>query len=299
MKLNREIWYRRSLWMPGWGEISLSALLIGLFSGLLLIPFFNSPQAPFEALTRLISSGFFGRWLHRVHDLSGDIFLITMTLHLLEYIDKKSYREYLFKPWILLVLLGVSGLWLVFSGFLSQGSLESESAVRIWFGILSELPWIGRTLIQLLFGSDGRSVIFPVIYQHHAVSLTILTLLLTFLHIQRLKAERYTFYYTLSVITILSLLLPPDIGRPLNSPAFHISGPWYFSGLQEMLIWLPVWLTGFVFPLAAILLLMLLQRYRNFEKIWLVLLTVLAVFYLAETIIGLFLRGSDWPILMR
>ncbi len=299
MKINREFWYRRSLWMPGWGELSLSALLIGLFSGLVLIPFFNTPQAPFESVTRLVSSGFFGSWLYQVHALSGDVFLITMILHGLEYLDKKSYRDYQFKAWLLLILLGVAGLWLVFSGFLSRGSLESESAIYILHGIFGQMPGIGLLLSHMLLGSDGQNAVVTVIYQHHAASLTILTLILTFVHIQRLKAERYTFYYTLAVITVLSLILPPDIGRMPGSPAFHIAGPWYFIGLQEMLVWLPVWFSGLFIPLAAIILLLLLQYFPDFERVWLRLLILLALFYLAETFTGFFLRGADWPILMR
>ena len=134
MNLNPENIFTKRLWLPGWGEIALSALQLALISGMMLIPFFTPGAASFTSVSLLNGAGFFGRWLHSVHSYSGDIFLFASAIHTVEYLLKKSYREYRLRPWALLIALAVIALLAVFSGFLSIGSKESLAA-RIFFRV--------------------------------------------------------------------------------------------------------------------------------------------------------------------
>jgi ubiquinol-cytochrome c reductase cytochrome b subunit len=280
--------------MPGWGEITLSALLVALLSGAMLIPLIPAGSEAFSSLSQLagLSSG---HLLHSVHSYSGDLFLFGMAMHVWEYLYKKVHRAYRLPDWMWLVLLGVVSVLVVFSGFLSIGSKESGSAIAIFRGIAGQLSVPGETINRFLFGGTHGTAI----YVHHASTFTMLTVVLTYVHIRRIKPERYTFFYSLAILLVLSMAVPAFIGHTPDSVIEVVKGPWYFIGLQEMLSWLPVWLAGIVIPLGFTVLFLLLPLSAKADKQVLVLLTLLLLFYLIEMSIGLYLRGAEWQFLWR
>lgn len=299
MSKNLDKIFAKRLWLPGWGEIALSALQLALISGMMLIPLFTPGANAFESVSLLNGSGLLGRWLHSFHSYTGDIFLFAAAIHTIEYLLKKSYRDYQLKPWALLIALALLSLLAVFSGFLSIGSKESIAALHIFSGIMEMPGRIGQALALFFLGNAPANVASAAIYFHHIATFTVLTVILTYIHLKRLKAESYAFYYALVLLLLISLLFPAQIGQALSSPAQVVKGPWYFIGLQEQLAWMPVWLAGWLMPVLLLLLLALLPVLRRYEKFSLYAFTVFAVFYLAEGIIGWFLRGAGWQILLR
>ncbi|MBD3225974.1 MAG: hypothetical protein GF313_14700 [Caldithrix sp.] len=291
--------FKRTWWMPGWGEIALSSLIWALVSGMLLVPGFNAHHDPFQSVSRLISVDAFGYFLHSFHSYSGDIFLIAAFVHTIEYLIKRTHRSYLFKQWFYLILLMIVSILAVFSGFLSIGSKESASALHIFDGILQTVPVIGGQL-SLFFIQLTRNINpFSVIYLHHAATFTILTVILTYVHIKRLKAERYALLYTGFLLALLALILPASLGHPADAVVSVVKGPWYFIGLQEMLSWMPVFVAGIAFPLIIIGLLAWLPQLKSKDRPVLYAIAVLLIFYLMESVIGWFLRGEGWQIFGR
>ncbi len=292
--MNLNFLFNRRLWMPGWGEITLSALMIALVSGVMLIPLIPAGKDAFTSLSRLVGVPS-GHLLHSVHSYSGDVFLLGMAMHVWEYLYKKVHRSYLFSGWLWLVLLGMLSILLVFSGFLSIGSKESNSAISIFRGIAGQLAVLGETLNLFLFGAHQDAAV----YVHHASTFTILTVVLTYIHIRRIKPDSYTFFYSLTILLVLSGLLPVFIGHTPDSVVEVVKGPWYFIGLQEMLSWLPIWLAGIVIPIAFIFSFLLIPLSIKVEKPALMLFSLLLLFYLLEMSIGLYLRGAEWQFLWR
>ncbi len=299
MTVNLEKIFAKRLWLPGWGEIALGALQLALISGMMLIPLFMPGVKAFESVSLLNGSGFLGRWLHSFHSYCGDIFLFAAAIHTIEYLLKKSYREYMLKPWALLIALALLSLFAVFSGFLSIGSKESLAAQHIFSGILEMPGKIGQVATLYLLGNVPDNTASASIYFHHIATFSGLTVILTYMHIKRLKAESYAFYYTFVLLLFISLLLPAQIGQALSSPAEVLKGPWYFIGLQEQLAWMPVWLAGWLMPVLVLLLMALLPVLRRYENFVLYILAAFAVFYLAEGFIGWFFRGAGWQLLLR
>ncbi len=299
MNFNAEQIFAKRLWMPGWGEIALSALQLALISGMLLIPVFVPGETAFRSVSQLVGSGFIGRLLHSFHSYAGDIFLLATGVHLIEYLYKKEYRSYVFKSWLILIVLGVVSLLVVFSGFLSIGSKESVSAQHIFVQIMSILGTFGKTLTHFLMSSVAEHTALSTIYVHHVATFSILGVILTYIHLRRFKAETYSFYYTLILLLVLSVVLPAHIGQPVDAPAAVVKGPWYFIGLQEALSWMPAWAAGILLPEAVIVLLILLPVLRQKEKTVLYALSLAGVFYLFETVVGWFFRGEGWQLLLR
>ena len=299
MSITAEKIFEKKLWLPGWGEIALSALQLALISGLLLIPFFQPGGQAFTSVSLLNGSGFLGRWLHSFHSYCGDIFLFAVIIHTIEYLAKKSYRSYMFKSWFYVILLGVISLLAVFSGFMSLGSKESISAMGILRSVLELFADFGQLFDRFLFRADVSDQALSTIYFHHIATFTLLTVVLTYIHIRRLQSGRFAFYYTLLMLLLISAVFPARLGVTPETPVAVVKGPWYFIGLQELLSWAPAWIAGALFPGIIILLLLLLPVFYKKDKIILYSLAVFFVLYLAESLIGWLLRGDGWQLLLR
>jgi len=289
------ILFKKNLWTPGWGEISLSAFIIALISGVFLIPFFESSPDPFKSISIFINYSTLNHLLHSLHSYSGDLFLIAGFMHTFEYIYKKSYTNYSFKPWFFMVLLSVFSLLAVFSGFLSIGSKGSFSAISIVSGILSRLSVVGTFISEFLFPNEQLSVI----YMHHIATFTILSVILIYVHIKKLKPESYALYYTLTILIIFSIAFPEGIGFSPETPLEVIKGPWYFIGFQEMLGWLPVWIAGLLFPIIILIFFSIFPYIKERKNEILYGFMLITFFYFAESIIGYFFRGDEWQFLFR
>ncbi|MGD9487250.1 MAG: cytochrome b N-terminal domain-containing protein [Calditrichaceae bacterium] len=297
--MNRSVFFEKTLWMPGWGEISLSSLVLALISGLMLIPFYISGDDPFRSVSQFISAGYMGAFLHGFHSYAGDIFLISTVIHIIEYLLKKTYQSYTMKSWGLLIILFVISILTVFSGFLSIGSKESFSAVHIFDGILQTLPALGNTLSNFLLQSERSTTPLAVIYTHHAATFSILSVILTYIHIHRLKSERYAFAYTIILISLFAILFPAKLGFRPDAVIEVVKGPWYFIGLQELLAWLPVSIAGVVFPSLILIAFFLLPVVKKFEKSVLYFILLMIIIYMIESIIGTYFRGDGWQFLNR
>ncbi len=287
--------FKKNVWMPGWGELSLSALLIALISGFLLLPFFSPQPDAYKGIALFINYSLLTHFLHSLHSYSGDLFLIAGFMHTFEYIYKRSYQSYSFKSWFLLILLALFSLTAVFSGFLSIGSKESLSAESIVKGILSHL-WIGGRWLSTFLFAKGHS---SIIYMHHISTFTVLSIILIYIHLRRLKAENYVFYYTLILLTAFSMFFPEGIGYAPQTPLETIEGPWYFIGFQELLGWLPVWAAGISLPFILFLSFSLLPFYKKNNNRVLYAFLLFSFFYIIESFIGYFLRGDGWQLLYR
>jgi len=292
--MNLTFLFNRRFWLPGWGEISLSALVLALISGFMLIPLVPAGNTGFLALSQLIGSSS-GHLLHSVHSYSGDLFLLTLFMHIWEYLYKKVHLSYTLNSWGWLIVLIVFSLLVVFSGFLSIGSKESNSAMLIFKGILKSFSFAGEAVNHFLFGSAQGTIV----YLHHASTFTVLTVILTYILIRRIKPDRYVRLYSLLLLLFAAVVNPVMIGHPVDSVTEVVKGPWYFIGLQEMLSWLPIWLAGILFPLASLLIVYFLPLKERIAKILLIVLAIFILFYLAETIIAIYFRGNEWQLLWR
>jgi len=286
--------YERKLLMPGWGEIALSAFIIALVSGVLLIPFISSGNESFLLLSKLVASNA-GYLVHSVHSYSADIFLISLVMHTFEYLYKKAHLSYSMRSWFWLVLLSIVSIIVVLSGFLSIGSKESMSAIAILKGIFEPVVFIGKPVVQFLFGRQSTSTI----YTHHVSTFTVLPLILVYVHIRRIKPDVYAIIYTLGLTLLIAWLQPAAIGHLPDSVMEVVKGPWYFIGLQEMLGWMPVWLAGIIFPVFGIGLFWLLPLSEQTSKIMIRFLILIMLFYVVEMFVGLYLRGDEWQLLLR
>ena len=118
----------------------------------------------------------------------------------------------------------------------------------------------------------------------------------------------------ISLILLMSLLLIWSIGlkAPLEEPANPADSPnpskapWYFLGLQEMLVYFDPWLAGVVFPTIIILGLMAIPyidvnrkssgyySYRDRRLAIPIFVFGWLILWISLIVIGTFLRGPNW-----
>ena len=114
------------------------------------------------------------------------------------------------------------------------------------------------------------------------------------------------------VVTVLLIIWSIVLDAPLEEPANPnltmnpAKAPWYFLGLQEMLVYFDPWIAGVVLPNLIIVGLMAIpycdvsplgSGYYTFKQRRYSILTFVFgfhVLWLAMTVIGVFLRGPGW-----
>jgi hypothetical protein len=122
----------------------------------------------------------------------------------------------------------------------------------------------------------------------------------------------YTEFLCLIVCTVLLLVWAYYLKAPLEEPAHPTrttnpsKAPWYFLGLQEMLVYFDPWLAGVVFPSYIIVGLMAIpfidpnpkgNGYYTFKERPFAITTYLfgfVVLWVLLIILGTFLRGPNW-----
>lgn len=124
----------------------------------------------------------------------------------------------------------------------------------------------------------------------------------------------YTELICMVVLTAVLVAWGIALQAPLEEPASSVrtpnpsKAPWYFLGLQEMLVYYDPWLAGVVFPSLIIVGLMAIpyidfnkkgNGYYSFQERSFAVLTFMFGFlplWIATIILGTFLRGPNWNI---
>ncbi len=116
------------------------------------------------------------------------------------------------------------------------------------------------------------------------------------------------------IITAILIIWGMVLQAPLEEPASAVrtpnpsKAPWYFLGLQEMLVYFDPWLAGVVYPsviLGGLIALPYIDfnkkgnGYYTFKERWFAVSTFLFGFFplwIALIVLGTFLRGPNWNI---
>ncbi|ODS31761.1 MAG: putative cytochrome-related protein [Candidatus Scalindua rubra] len=114
------------------------------------------------------------------------------------------------------------------------------------------------------------------------------------------------------IVTIILMVWSLTLDAPLEEPANRTltpnpaKAPWYFLGLQEMLVYFDPWIAGVMFPTLIIMGLMVIpyvdvnpkgNGYYTFKERWFAILTFCFGFHILWVIliiVGVFMRGSGW-----
>ncbi|HHP7233810.1 MAG TPA: cytochrome b N-terminal domain-containing protein [Desulfobacterales bacterium] len=255
-----------------WGLGGMAAVLIAMqiFTGLLLkIVYVPTPQEAYNSIRVLQDEILFGGLIRNLHHWSANLLVLIIFLHWLRVFFTGAFHPPRQFNWVigfgmLLLVLGAN-----FTGYLLPYDQLGYWAVTVSTGMLEYIPWIGRRLQALLQGGPeiGPATLRFFFAIHTAILPIGLALLMAF-HFWRIRKagglviprsagnpavdnpQRVTTLPNLLVreaVTALALiaavfLLAALFHAPLAGPANQglspnpTKAPWYFAGLQEMLL---------------------------------------------------------------
>lgn len=259
-------------WTYTWGLGGLSGMLIvllGLTGILLQMNYTPSPPQAYLDILSLRSNTWFGDFLRNIHHWSANLLVIVSVLHLLRVFFTGGFRH----PRELNWLLGIEMLLLVlaanFTGYLLPWDQLAYWAITVGASIITYIPIIGDTLGRLLLGGPevGAATLLNF-YSLHISFIPLGIVILMSYHFWRVrkdggltipktlnekeaaKMERVTTIphlvrrelvfaiAWLAIIFTWSMFVPAPlegIANPAVSPN-PAKAPWYFLGIQELLL---------------------------------------------------------------
>lgn len=245
-----------------WGGHSLAALYVSVLSGVVLAWQYDLSEPYYSSGTLELVTPFGSFW-RGCHFYSSQAFFLLLLLHFLVVLINRARLARLESgssaaPALplgenlgrLYLTLPVS-LMLLFTGYVLRGDATGEAAGLIAENIILALPLAGTYLNSLLFNISQAGM--RVVYANHLIGLMVVGGALAWSHLRRYRI-RIGDYGTFVVALLVFSLLVPAPFEPFRVGVFHIAGPWFFIGVQELLRYLQPFWGGMVFPLIVVVL---------------------------------------------
>lgn len=271
-----------------WGLGGMSAVLFLLLvlTGVLLIFVYEpSPGYAHDSIVALQNNVFFGKLIRNIHYWSANFLVAFLTLHMLRvYLTGAYYPPRQFN-WVIGLSLLACALISNFTGYLLPWDQLSYWATTIVTGMVGYAPAIGGWLQSAIRrGSEIGPATLVTFYAAHTTIIPVFTIALMGLHFWRIRKARgvviprapgetydespeyvltlpHLLLRELSVALVLialifavALVFDAPLGVPANpgmspDPA---KAPWYFLGIQELLLHFDPLFALVVIPLLVI-----------------------------------------------
>ena len=284
----------------GLGGMAALLLVIQVITGLLLkFHYEPSPENAYNSILNMQESLLFGKMLRNIHHWSAIAFVWIAFLHMLRVVFTGAYRPPRDVTWVtglvLLILVVLSN----FTGYLLPWDQLSYWAVTVGTSLLSYVPLAGEPIRKALLG--GAEVGQPALtnfFNLHTGVIPLMIIALMAWHFWRIRRsggvivaqedkespmvstrphlvnrEFVVAITLLAVIFMISSLLDAPLRERAN-PAFSpnpAKAPWYFMGLQELLIHFHPLFAVFIIPvtvLAAAIVMPYVKSNDNNQGVW-------------------------------
>ncbi len=274
----------------GLGGINALLFVLLVTTGLLLrFSYIPTPEGAYDSIVNLQNNSLFGSLLRNIHHWCAMFMVITAFLHLLRVFYSQSIYYERKRNWYYGLALFVFVLAFNFTGYLLPWDQLSYWAVTIVTSMMGYLPLIGGTITNMLRGGEtvnGNTLLN--FYTFHTALLPVLFVVFMVLHfllvrkakgvtvadinkheMVKVNPELVSKEIILALSAVLFIILfsvffdAPllEKANPLLSPN-PSKAPWYFMGVQELLINLhPIFVTLIV-PLSLAILLIYIPKIK-------------------------------------
>jgi len=265
----------------GLGGMAALLVVIQVFTGLLLkFHYIPSPEGAYNSIQNINEGLLFGKLAHNIHHWSAVLLLWITFLHMMRVLFTGAYRKPRHATWIFGIVLLVLVVLSNFTGYLLPWDQLSYWAVTVVTSLMQYVPLIGETAKEtLLGGQEVGSITLSNFFNLHTGVIPLMIILLMGFHFWRIrkagglvvpegkKEEPLTDTYPNLVarefvvaLVLLAFLLTISVifDAPLReraNPYFSpnpAKAPWYFMGLQELLIHFHPVFVVVVFPLTIL-----------------------------------------------
>ncbi len=265
----------------GLGGMAALLIVIQVFTGLLLkFHYVPSPDGAYDSVLNINEGLLFGKLAHNIHHWSAVLLLWITFLHLLRVFFTGAYGKPRHATWIFGVILLMLVVMSNFTGYLLPWDQLSFWAVTVVTSLLQYIPLLGEPIKEMLLGGqEVGGVTLSNFFNLHTGLIPLLIFIMMgfhFWHIRKTggvivpavqKEEALTDTYPNLVarefvvaLVLLAFLLAISVlfDAPLRdraNPYFSpnpAKAPWYFMGMQELLIHFHPVFVVVVFPLVIL-----------------------------------------------
>ena len=261
----------------------MAALLIVLLfiTGILLRFYYEPfPQKAYNSILILQNNVLFGQLIRNIHHWCGVFLVIISFLHLLRVFFTGGFQTSRKINWLIGLALFVFVIASNFTGYLLPWDQLAYWAITVGTSLLDYLPFIGSAIRKVLIGGDEVNAnTLLIFFNFHTAVFPILILLLMAYHFWRVRkaggimlpqkdtekkmVEVYPhlvyreFIVALALIAVI-LLFSVFFNAPLlakANPDVSINptkAPWYFAGIQELLMHFHPFVAAFLIPFAIV-----------------------------------------------
>lgn len=278
----------------GLGGMAIVLICVQYFTGLLLRFFYvPSPGRAYDSIISLQNDVLFGQLIRNLHHWSAVILLIITFLHFLRVFFTSAFHGKRQFNWVIGLSLLIIIIFSNFTGYLLPWDQLSYWAVTVSTNMLEYIPLFGNTLKEILIGGKeiGETTLL-IFYNFHTGILPIALMLIMAFHFWRVrkaggvvvpKSSKEDKFVTtiphlvakefvaalvlIAVIFILGLIFNAPLLEKANpnispNPA---KAPWYFMGIQELILHLHPLFSAIIIPL-TVLIAALLIPYFNYHS---------------------------------
>ena len=265
----------------GLGGMAVSLFLIQLFTGFLLrFHYEPTPRAAYDSVLMIEQQMIFGQMVRNIHHWSGVFMVIVVFLHLLRVLFTSAFHPPGRANWLIGVGLLLLVLLLNFTGYLLPWDQRSYWAVTVSTEMLEYIPGIGHHLLELVRGGEEVSASTLLnFYAYHTGFLPFLMLVLVIYHFWKIRKAkglaitgssgetRYVdtvpelvvreLVFALGLIAfvfLFSIFFDAPMMNKAN-PAYSpnpAKAPWYFMGIQELMLHFHPVFAVLIIPLLAV-----------------------------------------------
>jgi quinol-cytochrome oxidoreductase complex cytochrome b subunit len=254
----------------GLGGMAVVLVLLQISTGVLL-KFVYEPTtiAAYSSIQTLIHDVPFGRLIRNLHHWCAHLLVLIIALHMLRVFFTGAFHPPRQFNWIIGFMMFSTILAANFTGYLLPWDQLAYWAVTVSAGMLEYWPWIGYPFQSVILdGADIGPATLRFFFAVHTAIVPIILLLLMGFHFWRIRKvgglviprqpgeasilrpsriptipnlilrETVVAISLLAVVMVWSVLVNAPLADPANpglSPN-PTKAPWYFAGLQEMLM---------------------------------------------------------------
>jgi quinol-cytochrome oxidoreductase complex cytochrome b subunit len=257
----------------GLGGMAALLIVIQFLTGIMLRFYYEPfPGLAYDSIILLQNNVLFGRLIRNIHHWSGVFLLIITFLHLLRTFLTGAYQSPRQVNWIVGLLLLALVIFSNFTGYLLPWDQLAYWAITVSTSILSYI---------IIAGTEVNADTLLIFYNLHSSVLPILILLLMAYHFWRVRkaggvkvpnnseenkiVSTYpNLVYKEGVVALVLIAVILVFAVFANAPLLDLANPnyslnptkapWYFAGIQELLMHFHPFFAGFFIPLLAIIL---------------------------------------------
>jgi quinol-cytochrome oxidoreductase complex cytochrome b subunit len=270
-----------------WGLGGMSLVLVTMLAAtgiLMMFVYEPSPARAHDSIVNLEADVLFGQLVRNVHYWSANLLVVVVFLHMLRVFLTGAFHGPRQFNWLLGLGLLLCVLLSNFTGYLLPWDQLSYWAITISTGMIAYVPGLGSWLQEAIRGGTqiGPATVINFYTYHTTVGPVLIILLMAF-HFWRVRKaggvvippvpgeapdekprhvlfvpnlllrEAVVVLVLIALVLSVAVLFDAPLGAPANpgmspNPA---KAPWYFLGIQELLLHFHPTFAVLVIPLAA------------------------------------------------